>query len=183
MVHFERHWALRCNSDLIPNEALPGASRLLERAAEAMGYNADKRKELNLKTGLWLKQHDPRHQLILRRLNNTRHLEEKAKAHLDGIVPPAKLPSRMQGVYVVGAFGHPVKIGIAVNIDTRLSELQTGSPYTLRVHLFLELPNGKARHVERQCHSALNRFHVRGEWFDGPLDEILELVKSEAAKV
>jgi hypothetical protein len=69
-------------------------------------------------------------------------------------------------VYLVGIVPGPqlphVKIGYAQDVWDRLSELQCGNPFELRVLSFL--PGGKE--AEAAIHCALDRYRVRGEWFD-----------------
>jgi hypothetical protein len=69
-------------------------------------------------------------------------------------------------VYLVGIVPGPqiphVKIGYAQDVWERLSELQCGNPFELRVLSFL--PGGKEE--EGVMHLALAAHRVRGEWFD-----------------
>lgn len=69
------------------------------------------------------------------------------------------------GVYVIEASGiGRVKVGVSKNVDSRASELQSGSPVPLRVsHVFeTDDPYG----VERAAHRALARYRVYREWFE-----------------
>ena len=70
-----------------------------------------------------------------------------------------------QGVYVIGAPGHPVKIGIAKCANSRLQTLQTGCPEKLKVYLFLDVPAGMALAAEKACHDRLADQRLSGEWF------------------
>ncbi|MFE1767208.1 GIY-YIG nuclease family protein [Streptomyces angustmyceticus] len=69
-------------------------------------------------------------------------------------------------VYLVGIVPGPqlpyVKIGYAQDVWERLSELQCGNPFELRVLSFL--PGGVE--VENAIHGVLSTHRVRGEWFD-----------------
>ncbi|MFD9249490.1 GIY-YIG nuclease family protein [Streptomyces bottropensis] len=69
-------------------------------------------------------------------------------------------------VYLVGIVPGPplpyVKIGYANDVWARLTELQCGNPFELRVLSFF--PGGKE--VEGAIHVALAAHRVRGEWFD-----------------
>lgn len=75
-----------------------------------------------------------------------------------------------------------IKIGISKNPQKRLKQLQTGSPYTLRIMLVLE---NKA-HLEKYLHNKLkpyiySKYTCKGEWFEfacsGELPEwIMELI-------
>lgn len=53
------------------------------------------------------------------------------------------------------------KIGNANNVQKRLSQLQTGCPFRLRVESFCD---GGAR-LEREMHRDLQEFRLSGEWF------------------
>lgn len=80
-------------------------------------------------------------------------------------------------VYLVGIVQGPqmpyVKIGYAQDVWARLSELQCGNPFELRVLSFL--PGG--REAEGAIHVALASHRVRGEWFnlgDDPLKVFMD---------
>lgn len=55
----------------------------------------------------------------------------------------------------------PVKIGKADNIKSRLSALQTASPYPLEVLAAVFAP----AHLEEDLHTALRDHRMNGEWF------------------
>ncbi len=55
------------------------------------------------------------------------------------------------------------KIGIANDVDTRLSQLSTGNPYPLDVVSIYGFPNAET--VERALHQRYSDVRVRGEWF------------------
>jgi hypothetical protein len=55
----------------------------------------------------------------------------------------------------------PIKIGIAHEVDVRLSGLQTGNPRPLRLLLSCPVPEG----TEARLHERLARHCIRGEWF------------------
>lgn len=87
--------------------------------------------------------------------------------------PTAPAPER-QFVYVIGCAGHPVKVGIAVDVERRLKALQTGFPHRLRVYYHVEVGDRMARQVERECHVRLDAYRLNGEWFDiDPRDAFL----------
>lgn len=85
-----------------------------------------------------------------------------------GPTPTFKVPPR-KGIYVIG-FGPYIKIGITVNLDARLSQLQTPEPVV--VHGLLE---GRARH-ERHIQNTFSEYRLQGEWFlkKGRLAEWIE---------
>jgi hypothetical protein len=67
-------------------------------------------------------------------------------------------------VYAIeGAMGH-VKIGTTTDLSSRVRELQTGSPVTLRV--LAVCPGDRA--LEAALHRAYARYRVSGEWFALP---------------
>lgn len=59
-----------------------------------------------------------------------------------------------------------IKIGKTNNINRRLTELQTGSPYKLNiiVKIFAE-NNSHANAIEKMLHERLGKFKSTGEWF------------------
>lgn len=75
-------------------------------------------------------------------------------------------------VYVVQCQEY-VKIGLADNVKLRVSGLQTGSPYKLK--LLASWPCDDAPNTEKELHKLFSRFHMRGEWFKLP-DDILAVV-------
>ena len=69
------------------------------------------------------------------------------------------------------------KIGIAKNIKSRISSLQIGCPYELRV--IAKLGTSNARSDERRLHHLLRRFRTRGEWFKLSDSLIAHIVKAQ----
>lgn len=66
-------------------------------------------------------------------------------------------------VYVVQCeHGGPIKIGVAKDVATRLSAIQSCCPYPLSVLYIIK--NG-GQDVERRLHRNLRHFRVHGEWF------------------
>jgi hypothetical protein len=68
-------------------------------------------------------------------------------------------------VYVIGAEGGPVKIGIARNPHHRLATLRTAAPVPLRLAHIEEVEEETAAHIERQAHRSLAAHRLQGEWF------------------
>lgn len=69
-------------------------------------------------------------------------------------------------VYFIGGSQGPIKVGFTRKEPTaeRLPELQTLSPYPLRVmHSFRAV---NARMAEAEIHDQLARYREHGEWFD-----------------
>jgi len=77
-----------------------------------------------------------------------------------------------QQVYVIEHELGLYKIGISMDAEKRLRELQVGNPFTLRLRQTENPVN--ARRVEQHLHDTLSRYHFRGEWFDLP-DDLLDL--------
>lgn len=66
-----------------------------------------------------------------------------------------------------------VKIGIASDITTRLSNLQAASPYPISL---MKMVDG-AWHLEKSLHKRFAHLHVRGEWFR-LADDLEELISA-----
>lgn len=76
-------------------------------------------------------------------------------------------------VYVIYEIDEPnvCKIGVATNLATRLSAMQTGTWRILKIAHAVRLPSRSSAHaIERQVHQALSALHCRGEWFRVPVD-------------
>lgn len=73
-----------------------------------------------------------------------------------------------QKVYVIQHELGPVKIGIAEEPRKRLSEIQVSCPFEL--HIKKTRAPRNARRVERLLHDVFNQYHMRGEWFDIPVE-------------
>lgn len=66
-------------------------------------------------------------------------------------------------VYLVGTLGaRPVKIGVASTVESRIAELQTGSP--LPLYLIWKTRGGQS--LERDLHKRFAPYRIHGEWFD-----------------
>jgi hypothetical protein len=72
-------------------------------------------------------------------------------------------------VYVVQCHNF-VKIGIAEDVPNRISNLQTGCPYKLT--LLKTWHSADAIAEEEALHERFGVFHVRGEWFNIPEEEL-----------
>lgn len=89
-------------------------------------------------------------------------------AHLASICHKANMDSKRKPsefIYVIGC-NEFVKIGIAGNVRKRLSELQVGNPYPLR--LYGHWKAGEAVKEEAALHALLSPHQERGEWFKLP---------------
>jgi hypothetical protein len=88
-----------------------------------------------------------------------------------------KRKERNQHVYFIQSIhGGPIKIGIAMDVASRLSELQIGNPYQLRIIGIIENA-GKSREANLHAHFAKSR--LCGEWFEES-EELLEVIRNEA---
>lgn len=65
---------------------------------------------------------------------------------------------------VTGAF----KVGRSSNVENRLKQLQTGSPYELRVILVLEDQGSQEREIHRRLRGYESQDTEGGEWFIEP---------------
>ncbi len=57
-----------------------------------------------------------------------------------------------------------IKIGLSKNISKRLSQLQTGSPYKLKLMGWIESDNDKA--LEHELHKKYSSRNMYLEWFN-----------------
>jgi hypothetical protein len=97
--------------------------------------------------------------------------DEVLAAHL-GRRLPAMLDTRP--VYFVQADGGPIKIGLAANPRRRVADLQTSSPYPLR--LVATLP-GQGAMGESALHAKFAHLRMHGEWFE-PAPELLAYIEA-----
>lgn len=80
----------------------------------------------------------------------------------------------MSGIYLVGIEGLSyLKVGVSSDVQQRLGSFQTGLPVSVILHAYERTPY--AAELERQLHKRLAQYHVRGEWFDLPLSEALQI--------
>jgi len=86
------------------------------------------------------------------------------------IVPEESFSQRY--VYFMLAVGtEKIKIGVAGDVELRLSNLQVGSPYKLL--LLVSFPGNEL--LEKILHNLLKPYKVRGEWFKMD-DEVLDVI-------
>lgn len=71
-----------------------------------------------------------------------------------------------QQVYVIQHQLGPVKIGITKDPRERLENLQTGTPFKLKIRKTQETED--ATEVEKFLHKKFKRYRIQGEWFDLP---------------
>lgn len=75
----------------------------------------------------------------------------------------------MQYLYLIQCQQY-FKIGVANDVESRLAQLSTGNPYTLKVLAVYGYDN--AEFVERAVHQRFALKRTRGEWFELSSDEI-----------
>ena len=64
--------------------------------------------------------------------------------------------------------GKDYKVGVSVNPEKRIKQLQTGSAESLSIVELWMLPKDKVYGLEKECHEKINSYYVkRGEWFKG----------------
>lgn len=74
-------------------------------------------------------------------------------------------------VYVLTTSGlEYIKIGTALDIKKRMSNVQSGCPFNLSP--WLAVPTPLARHIERGLHVAFGDYNLRGEWFHLPSNQL-----------
>jgi hypothetical protein len=73
-----------------------------------------------------------------------------------------RLPYRTQCVYfALAEEAQRLKVGISIDVHSRIGELQTGCPHTTR--LLYAAPGN--REIEHRIHSLVQDHHLQGEWF------------------
>jgi hypothetical protein len=90
-------------------------------------------------------------------------------------------PHSLGYIYVIG-FEEPgvVKIGSAQSPLIRLSELQCGNPFELKLHYAVSIYEGSPILIEFATHRLAAERKIRGEWFDMTAEEALEVVIKSA---
>lgn len=78
-------------------------------------------------------------------------------------------PPDQQEVYVIQHKLGPVKIGRAKNPEQRLRDIQVSCPFDLFIKKTVRPSNAKV--VEEYLHERFQKYRMRGEWFDIPVDE------------
>jgi len=85
-------------------------------------------------------------------------------------------------VYIIGRREvGPWKVGITKNPRWRIMDLQSCSPDPLVIHSVVRFGDRRtAEIVERQTHQSFLANHSHGEWFTGPIEDILFVLKEYA---
>jgi len=71
-----------------------------------------------------------------------------------------------------------IKIGISKDIQRRLSQLSTGSPYKLKLMGWIECENDRS--LEKKLHTKYVNSNTHGEWFELSVCEVLEELKQHS---
>ncbi|MDD5229117.1 MAG: GIY-YIG nuclease family protein [Methylococcales bacterium] len=69
-----------------------------------------------------------------------------------------------------------VKIGKGADVEKRLKQLQTGSPYKLKVMGWVETNDDRL--LEKSLHNKYSIFRTHGEWFNLGVCDVLKEIKS-----
>jgi hypothetical protein len=80
-------------------------------------------------------------------------------------------------VYIIGSNDYDYKkIGVATHVFQRMSDLQVGNPFDLRLEAVISQDN--AFLLERILHKRFKEFNVRGEWYEVATDDIIRAAKN-----
>lgn len=80
-------------------------------------------------------------------------------------------------IYIIGSDNPPYKVGISKDPQKRLKTLQTGHPQKLRIHLLKETDATKTKLLESAIHYNMKFYRTNGEWFDLPLEKVVNEVE------
>ena len=69
-----------------------------------------------------------------------------------------------------------IKIGISKDVRRRLNQLQTGSPYELKLMSWLEADDDRA--LEKELHEKYSKYRTHREWFALGVCDVLEEIQS-----
>lgn len=86
-------------------------------------------------------------------------------------------PESLGYVYVIG-FSEPgiVKIGSAVSPGCRLTMLQCGNPFELKLLALVSIYEGNPMLVEYAAHRLAKEYRIRGEWFELSAERAVKVV-------
>jgi uncharacterized protein (UPF0335 family) len=74
-----------------------------------------------------------------------------------------------------------VKVGMAIDVQKRLSGIQTSNPDLVTIAFFERVPKELAAEAESRAHETLRSSWVRGEWFDVTPERARAAVKAAIA--
>lgn len=98
-------------------------------------------------------------------------------AKMEGAEPPKWEGHRGSSIYFVQAATGQIKIGTALNVETRLAALRSHSPVAL--DLLFTMPGGYRE--ERAYHTRFSAHRLHGEWFDPHPDILAEIERLQTA--
>lgn len=81
--------------------------------------------------------------------------------------------------FIQSVHGGLIKIGFSINLESRLSMLQLGSPVRLITIGIIEAD--EAERLELECHNKFRHLREYGEWFN-PDSELLDYIQSNTTK-
>jgi hypothetical protein len=89
--------------------------------------------------------------------------------------------NRMIGsfVYVISGEHGMVKVGVSTDPNTRIADLQTGSPFRLQFEL-IGMTTGQGYDIESLAHEMLDKHRAEGEWFAVPAAMAIAAVHAAA---
>lgn len=79
-------------------------------------------------------------------------------------------------LYIFGKSGGSKKIGYTENPPRRIKELSKQNPGAVIFGL-IQVERFAARMIEQETHKILEKYHVKGEWFNVELDVINDAIK------
>ena len=85
----------------------------------------------------------------------------------------------MRYLYVIQS-GDYFKVGITNDLEKRLNQIKTSSPFESRIAYSILVDN--AERLEKDTHAKLEEYRTRGEWFEIDLETILKAI-SEVSKL
>lgn len=84
-----------------------------------------------------------------------------------------------QFVYVLkNPLNETVKIGVAQNVERRISQLQTGAGVELEL-IYQSMVCSNAFSIERDVHAHFEQYRTFGEWFKVPVNEVIDYLENQ----
>jgi len=84
---------------------------------------------------------------------------------------------RMHKIYIILAGDEAMKIGLALDPEKRLEQLQIGNHRDLRlVAAFYAGSLMQSQKKEKDIHNILHKYHIRGEWFKPNLAKAVKVL-------
>jgi len=67
----------------------------------------------------------------------------------------------------------PIKVGISALPERRLLNIQTASPFPIKLMLTVDCESREtAKEIEGYIHAFFHEFRLNGEWFDVPVEDV-----------